>query len=315
MTGMNGQADVVVARASDYGSLKNVLPRTMEALSGFILNADKVVVKVNLCDARPPETGAITHPASLDALLRFLREQAGFEDDIYVVEGDSGTVLADHYVRWFGLMPVIERWGAKWLNVVKAKRRRLVHIDGGLFKALKLPEELLDAFFISLAKLKTNPITHFTGVLKNQYGCLPFIYKAKFHPWIDQAIADINQALRPSLGIIDGVIAQVGIHGPAYGVPIRAGLLIVGTDLVAVDATGARILGFRPTAIGHLRECAKRGLGNLRGFSMELLGFDDQNSLPRVPNLYNPVEALLFRRLFRLAPLLQAKARGRHRGQ
>jgi len=303
-----GGADVVIAKVPDYSALKHVLPKAIEALGGLDIRPDeRVVIKVNLCNARPPETGAVTHPASLDALLWLLREHMGFEGDIYVVEGDSGFVLADQYVRWFGLWPVIKRWGAKWLNVPRARKKKLVRINGGLFKALKLPEELLDAFFISLAKLKTNPITHMTGALKNQYGCLPYVHKMRFHPWIDQAIADINQALRPSLGIVDGIIAQVGISGPAYGTPIRAGLLIVGTDLVAVDVVCARILGFRPRAIGHLRECAKRGLGRLRGFKEAFLGLDGRGDFPKVPNMCNPLEALLFRRLFRLEPMLAAR--------
>mgnify|MGYP000265221497 CR=1 FL=1 len=307
-----GGADVVVAKVPDYSALKHVLPKAIEALGGLDIGADeRVVIKVNLCNARPPETGAITHPASLDALLWLLREHIGFEGDIYVVEGDSGVVLADQYVRWFGLWPVIKRWGAKWLNITKARKRRLVRINGGLFKALRLPEELLDAFFISLAKLKTNPITRFTGALKNQYGCLPYVHKMRFHPWIDQAIADINQALRPRLGIVDGIIAQVGIEGPAYGTPVRAGLLITGTDPVAVDAICARILGFRPITIGHLRECAKRGLGRLKGFKTAFLGFSGQDNPPRIPNLYDPLEALVFYIFLRFEPRLALKRRRR----
>ncbi len=293
---------MVVARAPDYASFRAGLLRAVEALGGLDVSADRVVIKVNLCDARPPETGAITHPVSLDALLWLLREHLCFEGDIYVVEGDSGSVLADQYARWFGLMPVIERWGARWLNITRA-RTRLVRLNGGFFRALKLPEELIGSFFISLAKLKTNVITKFTGVLKNQFGCLPMIYKARFHPWIDQVIADINQALRPRLGIVDGVIAHVGAKGPAFGVPVRAGLLVVGTDPVAVDATCARILGFRPSSIGHLRECARRGLGELEGFKTILVGFSEDDELPSIPSLWDPFETMAVRWLDRLRTL------------
>lgn len=36
-------------------------------------DGDNVVIKINLCDFRPPETGAITHPKFLAALLKYLR--------------------------------------------------------------------------------------------------------------------------------------------------------------------------------------------------------------------------------------------------
>jgi len=130
----------------------------------------------------------------------------------------------------------------------------------------------------------------------------------KFHPWIDQVIGDINQALRPRLGIVDGIIAQVGIKGPSFGVPIRANLVVMGKDPVAVDATCARILGFRPGSVGHLRECARRGLGKLNGFKVEFVGLDG-GDLPHVPNLYNPLESMIIRWFLRISPLLERHKR------
>ena len=228
------RADVVVMRARGYEEFRVLLPKALEKLGGIDIKEDKIVIKINLCDARPPETGAITHPDSLDAILWLFREYLGFDGEIYVIEGDSGVVLADQYVRWFGLLPIIERWGARWLNLTKADKK-VVHVGGRVFKYIKFPKALLNGFFVSMAKLKTNPITHLTGVLKNQFGCLPIIHKMKFHPWIDQVIGDLNQALKPRLGLVDGIIAHVGTKGPAFGVPIRTNLFIMGTDPVAVD--------------------------------------------------------------------------------
>ncbi len=310
---MSRQADVVVVRIRDYSSMRDALAEAIRVLGGLYLNQDKVAIKINLCDARTPDTGAITHPASLDALLWLLRERMSFDGPIYVVEGDSGTVLADEYARWFGFSPIIERWGARWLNIAKA-RKKLLRLNGRIFKAMKLPDELIGSFFITLARLKTNIITKITGALKNQFGCLPFVYKSKFHPWIDEVIADINQALRPSLAIVDGLVAHVGVKGPSFGIPSKAGLIVVGKDPVAVDATCARILGFSPSSIGHIRACARRGLGKMRNFRLVLLGFsDEEDRLPRVRNPWNPVEHIILRWIDRLRASRLLRA-GRRRG-
>ena len=41
------------------------------------------------------------------------------------------------------------------------------------------------------------------------------------------------------------------------------GIVAAGTDIVAIDAFGATLLGHRPEDIGHIAGAAKRGLGTL----------------------------------------------------
>ena len=40
--------------------------------------------------------------------------------------------------------------------------------------------------------------------------------------------------------------------GPLMGSPVAAGVLIMGTNLPAVDASGARLMGFDPATIPYL---------------------------------------------------------------
>ena len=75
----------VVVMKSTYDDVYHNLSRAIELVGPLPLTSAKmVVIKLNLCDARTPETGTITHPLFLDALLRYLRNN--FENlDIYVV--------------------------------------------------------------------------------------------------------------------------------------------------------------------------------------------------------------------------------------
>jgi uncharacterized protein (DUF362 family) len=61
--------------------------------------------------------------------------------------------------------------------------------------------------------------------------------------------------LRPHLAIVDGIIGMEG-DGPVMGTPRRAGVLIVGDNPLAVDATATRLIGGRPEQIDHLQAAA-----------------------------------------------------------
>ena len=226
-------------------------------------NNDTVIIKINMCDARMPETGAITHPLFLDAVLRYLRTH--YENlNIFVVESDATVVIADKFIQWFGYVPVLQKWNAGFINLSKQKiiERK---IDGRYFEAIPIPE-IFDKpnYFITLPKLKTNPLPTITCCLKNQFGCLPAPEKNIYHPHLDDVIADVNKAIRPDLCLVDGIIAMGGTWGPAFGVPVRLNTIICSQDPVAVDAFGARLMGFNPWFIGHIRKSAFSGAGSMR---------------------------------------------------
>jgi uncharacterized protein (DUF362 family) len=60
-------------------------------------------------------------------------------------------------------------------------------------------------------------------------------------PYQRQLIAEINTAYSPALIVLDGVEAFVN-GGPASGTRVEAGIMLAGTDRVAIDAVGVAIL-------------------------------------------------------------------------
>ena len=112
-------------------------------------------------------------------------------------------------------------------------------------------------WIVSMPKMKTH---HWVGVtlsMKNLFGLMPGIVygwpKNVFH-WtgIESAILDINATVKPQLAIIDGIVGMEG-DGPIVGTPKPAGVLVMGRDLAAVDATAARIMGIDPLKVTYLR--------------------------------------------------------------
>jgi uncharacterized protein (DUF362 family) len=249
---------------SDIEKIEEAIQRTIDLSGGLDLaqKYDRMIVKINLCDFRDPGTGAITHPLFLDAFLKCLRD-AFPSVEIYVVESDATVARPNLFIKWFGFDHILEKWKAKWMNLSQCRtvRRR---IEGRYFSEIDVPEIFENSFFITLPKLKTSSVTKITCALKNQLGCLPYPDKIKFHKRLDDVIVDANLAFRPNFCLVDGVIGMVGTQGPAFGVPKRMGLVIAGADPVAVDSFCAKILGFNPYFIGHVRKASRAGLGSLR---------------------------------------------------
>ncbi len=246
---------------SSYDTVSENLAKATDLAGGIKLSGQKkIVIKINLCDSRTPDTGAITHPVFLDALLNYLRQRLG-DVDIFVVESDGRVVIADLFVKWFGLLPVIEKWNAKWLNLSYVECNE--KIVPGFESAFLVPKIFDDAYFITLPKLKTNVLSKMTCCLKNQFGCNPQIDKQKLHPNLDKAIVALNMAVgTPDFCVVDGIVGVGGVWGPSFGPPIHSELIIAGSDEVAVDTVCAKIMGFNPRRVGHVRLAVKMGLGN-----------------------------------------------------
>jgi uncharacterized protein (DUF362 family) len=289
---------------SSYSTAYENLSKAISLAGGFDPSGrDKIVIKVNLCDARTPDTGVITHPVFLDAVLRYLRERFG-DIRILVVESDGRVVLADLYAKWFGILAVINKWNAEWHNLSKEE---FVMKDIPLKRIRRLPVPKLfeNSFFITLPKLKTNILTKITCCLKNQRGCNPMLNKHQFHQNIDEAIIAENLAVGiPDFCIVDGIVGVGGIWGPSFGPPIHSRLIIAGRDEVAVDCVCSRIMGFNPRRVRHIQLAIKNGLGSPR---YEIVG--EQIHQVKKDFQWSGLQATLFR----LAQRVQDRERGKMR--
>jgi uncharacterized protein (DUF362 family) len=129
---------------------------------------------------------------------------------------------------------------------------------------LTFPETLRQVdWVVSLAKLKTH---HWAGVtlsMKNLFGVMPGLYygwpkNVLHYAGINGAILDIVSALKPQFAIVDGIVGMEG-DGPIMGSPKPVGVLVMGRNLPAVDATCARIMGIDPRRVRYLAEAWRLG--------------------------------------------------------
>jgi uncharacterized protein (DUF362 family) len=87
---------------------------------------------------------------------------------------------------------------------------------------------------------------------------------------IDNAILDINAAVKPDFAIVDGIVGMEG-NGPIQGTPKACGALIFGDDPVAVDATCCRVMGLMPERIKYLASAGTM-LGHVNANKIQQVG-------------------------------------------
>ncbi|HLJ13666.1 MAG TPA: DUF362 domain-containing protein [Bryobacteraceae bacterium] len=134
---------------------------------------------------------------------------------------------------------------------------------GGLDK-IYLPNTALRAdLIVSLPKMKTHHWAGATLSMKNFFGLVPgAVYgwpKNQLHyVGIPQSIIALNRIFRRTFAIVDGIVGMEG-NGPIQGTPKPCGVLVMGSDLAAVDATCCRIMGINPEHVEYLHMAAELG--------------------------------------------------------
>ena len=266
---------VAILSAARYDQpLKDTIARGIK-LCGLDVRGKRVLLKPNLVEFDPK--GVInTHPAVIEAAIDTFRSLGA--DQVTVAEGPGHRRDNEYLLSASGLYDVIKEHRVRYVDLnsddVRATplRSKFTHL-----KQLYLPESLYNAdLLVSMPKLKTH---HWVGVtlsLKNMFGVVPGVvygWPKNILHWqgISNSILDINSSLPlPQFAIVDGIIGMEG-NGPLQGPAKNSGVVIFGDDLVAVDATAARLMMLEPAKIDYLAT-AGEFLGNLNREQITQIG-------------------------------------------
>ena len=222
----------------------------------------KIGIKVNLCDYRRRETGVTTDPLVLEPLLKLLRIRYP-TTPIFIFENDATGTLADNLFEWLGLDKIAKKYEVDFINLIREEWIPAC-IDGYCFREIEIPRILTESLIINHPKLKTHGRTKMTCALKNLYACYRIKDKVKYHSFLDKAIVDINIPIKSHFTIVDGCLCVEGNRGPTQGFPKKVGVFIGGEDIVSVDAFCAKLMGFHPKLVRHIRLAAQKKIGSLK---------------------------------------------------
>lgn len=139
-----------------------------------------------------------------------------------------------------------------------------------------IPRSFIGANIIHLPTIKTHVFTGATGAMKNAFGGLLNERRHWTHPVIHETLVDllmIQKKIHSGLfAVMDGTFAGDG-PGPRCMVPHVKNTLLASSDLVAIDAVAAKLMGFEPLRdMKFIRLAHERGLGCGNPRDIEIVG-------------------------------------------
>ena len=253
--------------AAVKGATAAAAGRAVELIGGmprFVRPGQRVVVKPNIGWDRTPEQAANTNPEVVVAVVRMCLEAGAAEVTVFDRTCNDQRLC----YRRSGIEAAVEGVGDRRVRIVHPDERRYrsVAIPGGkILTSWEYYEEALAAdVFINVPIAKHHGLTVLTLSMKNVMGVAGG-NRGRIHTDFDDKIVDLNFGRRSHLVVLDATRILVA-HGPQGGNLAdvqHPGVVVAGTDVVAVDAYATRFFGKRPQEIPHIVRAAERGLGTM----------------------------------------------------
>jgi uncharacterized protein (DUF362 family) len=251
--GVRGKAPVAILRAASYQEdLLDRLRRGAEAC-GLDARGKRVLLKPNLVEC---ERGGVIHTqAEVLAAAVALFERLGAAE-VRVGEGPGHRRDAWFLAEEAGYRTAIPGFDARFTDLNRDDVERVGPFAGE--REIYLARTALAAdLVVSVARMKTH---HWAGVtlsMKNLFGVVP----GALYGWpknylhqvgIARSAAGLYRLFPRSFAIVDGIVGMEG-NGPVQGRPRGCGVVVMGPDLAAVDATACRVMGINPDKIEYLQ--------------------------------------------------------------
>ena len=258
-----------VALARGKNAVRNV-QAALKALGGieqFIQAGDRVLLKPNAAFDRTPALGANTSPEVVGEIARLCLAAGARE----VVITDNTLYSAERCYESSGIGAAAKKAGAKIFIPGDDDYTEAI-IDGQVLDSWPVMKKAWEVDkIINLPTAKHHRLARVSLGMKNWMGLIGG-KRRRWHQKLPDSLADMAQALRPTLVVLDASRLLMR-HGPTGGrlsdvAPGNA--LIAGWDQVAVDALGAPLLGASLTEVHYITAAARRGIGHLRLSRSEL---------------------------------------------
>ncbi len=233
--------------------------RSLKLLQHNPVQGKSVVLKPNFNSADP--TPGSTHIDTLRALILSLKEMGAAKITLAERSGPGDTTR--QVMEKKGIFDLAKDIGFEIVNLEELSPAGWVQIspkNSHWSNGFPFPRIYTEAeSIVQTCCLKTHQFGgHFTLSLKLAVGMVPgglrkeggppYMNEMHRSPYHRQMIAEINSAFKPDLIVLDGVEAFVD-GGPHRGTRKEAGVILAGTDRIAVDAVGVavlRLLGTTP---------------------------------------------------------------------
>jgi uncharacterized protein (DUF362 family) len=227
-----------------------------------------VMLKVNV--VHPSIELAATPVNAVRAVLDFL---SGRGVERFIIAGAAGmdgdTMGA---FRRFGYLGLNEHYDIEFRDLNRDDMVMFEGLDHELAPAeIRVARAFFESYVVSIGRMKAHAIVGATLSMKNvAIGSVPVwdrrppsLHKPEPGKFTHERKALLNKAITPDLAVIDGIIGMEG-DGPMRGTPIFSGVALAGTDGLALDLIGCRLMGYDHHDVGYLHY-----LSTLSGYDVE----------------------------------------------
>ena len=257
-TGSNSLGSYVVSIVRSENVVGRV-SRAVELVGGverYVGKGDKVLIKPNLVDGSPYETGETVHPETVRVLIRMAKAAGASK----ITVGDA--VTSRNLTLYDTVGKIAKEEGAEWVDLGRSPRVEVKIKNPVFFEKVKVARELVDCdVLINVPALKTHHLAGVTVAMKNLYGVLELQDRIYYHraDKIEEIIVDLNLVKPSDLVVVDGGYSTH--HWPAFEVQ-KLDLALAGNNAVLVDAVAAKVMGIDPKTIRFLSWAEEHGLGS-----------------------------------------------------
>jgi len=302
-------AQVAAARGTDLYSMTRDVLDGLGGIGTVVHEGETVFIKPNMVtlpwaqNRNPFALGECTKPEIVVAVAEQCLQAGAAE--VIIGDGSHAPVLNWEYARTLdgstNLAGEAVRLSSEYGRTVRVASLEVdspewVELPSGTYLGTIAVSSLVARAdrVISIPVAKTHSWAQLTLALKNFIGITPLERYGNLPNVPDRGVVldhsspaaiaaiylDIVQGIKPDLAIIDFSIGVEG-NGPnlSHGgstVDLRDRLgywlLLASTDLVAADATAARVMSHNPSRVSQLVMGHERGMGEIREDRIELLG-------------------------------------------
>jgi len=241
MTKENTKVKVTAIRCNNYdkSEVYKTVKKNIDFLGGvksFISKGDKVLLKPNMF--RTSREGT-TNPVVIHAVAKIFKEEGA---KLYLTDSPMTHSLKD-VADFNGVAEVCNELDIEMLPI-RAVKATTVN-NPKCSEVFFLPQFLDDMdLIVNIPKIKSHPLTVFSGSVKNLFGLNTGTTKSQFHLRFKkkydfcQMLLDLYSIVQPGLTIMDAI---EGVD--STGQVKKVGLLLASKDSIALDVTACNAVG------------------------------------------------------------------------
>ncbi len=252
--------DLVAVRGGEPDLMFDVGIDALGGMNAFVKKGSRVVVKPNIGWDVSPERGGNTNPKLVSRIVKHCLEAGAKE--VSVVDHPC-----DEWQRCYsdsGIEKAVKDAGGKMVPGASEKYYHPVSVKGGkTLTSAQEHESILEAdVFINVPILKSHSGARLTAGMKNLMGNVwdrETWHRLDLH----QCIADFATYRKPTLNVLDAyyVMKENGPRGISTNDVVTMKAQLISTDIVALDAAGAKLFGINPDDVRHIQIASDMKIG------------------------------------------------------